>query len=102
MKLTTFALTLLTATVSAAIKPKDIQPERELLITNIGVVDSEHARYPGVWSFGTLMNQLADEGKGAGLTRVWLDSMAAVQFVQGQRIKARHGWVGWPRPQRAG
>src|SRR5258708_1941538 len=38
------------AVAPAGVRPSAIQPEKELLITNTAVVDSERARYPGPWS----------------------------------------------------
>ncbi len=82
-------VTNITATGAPAVAAKDIIPERELLITKKEVIESEHARYPGVWSFGTLIEELAGKDKAAAVVREWLETMAAPEMVLQQRVEPR-------------
>jgi hypothetical protein len=59
---------------SLAISPNDIKPEKELLITHPALMDGKRTEYPGPWSFGTLMAELAGND-GRELVKKWLDTM---------------------------
>ncbi len=61
----------------------------ELLITNPAVLDSSQARYPGAWSFGHLMEQLAGPGRGSEFTLQWLRLWLNDQVVNGDTAPAR-------------
>ena len=76
----------------ARARPADnIRPERELLITDPAVVDSSNARFPGPWSFGTLVNELAGPEKAGECMRAWLETWVVPQTVNGFDVKPRRG-----------
>jgi hypothetical protein len=55
------------------VKPSDIRPDRELLITHPAVVDSEFAQYPGPWSFGALIEELVGKEQAPEAVYQWLE-----------------------------
>ena len=69
----------------------EIHPERELMITDPAVVDSEAAHYPGAWSFGGLIEALAGEEKAGGCVATWLKTWTATQVVNTQKVAPRYG-----------
>jgi hypothetical protein len=61
--------------------PKDISIEKELLITDLSVVNDVRASGAGgAWSFGGLMTALAP-GDAAGLVKQWLESFGRRQEI---------------------
>jgi hypothetical protein len=83
LRITTVCASACLASSAAAVSPREIQPDKELLITHPAIVDSELARYPGPWSFGTLMAEMAGDD-GRQFVKAWLDTMALPQKVQEQ------------------
>lgn len=66
-----------------------VKPEMELLITHPSVLNSPAARYPGVWSFGHLMEQLAGPEQAANFTLEWLRQWLQDQTVNRDVAPAR-------------
>ncbi|MEZ5302564.1 MAG: hypothetical protein R3F11_18300 [Verrucomicrobiales bacterium] len=66
-----------------------IDPGRELIITDLAVVDSPMASYPGPWSFGHLIRNLAGPGNEGAFLESWLGSWETDQMVNKQVIPAR-------------
>jgi hypothetical protein len=58
---------------AADFQDHEIVPEKELLITDPQVVDSEYARYPGGWSFGHLMEQALSREEASAKVAAWLE-----------------------------
>lgn len=76
------------------ITAEDIRPDRELLITAPAVLDSEATRYPGPWSFGGLVEQIAGpNGMPSSLVRKWLETWTLAQTVNEQLVGPRPGIV---------
>ena len=73
------------------ITASEIHPERELMITDPAVVDSEAAHYPGPWSFGGLIEALTGEEKAGPRVSTWLKSWMATQEVNSQKVAPRYG-----------
>lgn len=69
----TAPLATLAAEPTERIKPEDIRPERELLITAPIIVDSDRAKYPGPWSFGTLIEELVGKEQAPEAIHQWLE-----------------------------
>jgi hypothetical protein len=67
----------------------EIRPERELLVTSPTVLDSAPAQYPGSWSFGALVEQLAGAENASARVRDWLQTWTAGLSVNGQRLEPR-------------
>jgi hypothetical protein len=67
----------------------EIRPERELLITEPAVLDSGPGQYPGAWSFGTLVEQLAGAENASAHVRDWLETWTVGLTVNGQRVAPR-------------
>jgi hypothetical protein len=72
---------------------RDIRPERELLITAPSVVDSEATKYPGSWSFGSLVERLAGAEKASEFVRDWLSTWTVGQTINEQLVAPRPGIV---------
>lgn len=62
---------------------------KELLITDLAVVESEEASYPGPWSFGYLIEQSFGKDRAAGIVEAWLDDW--LQGDEDLKIPARPG-----------
>jgi hypothetical protein len=62
--------------------PPGISVEKELLITDLSVVNDTRASSAGAWSFGGLMTALAP-ADAAGLVKQWLDSFGRRLEVNG-------------------
>ena len=71
------------------VPPKSIRAERELFITAPAVVDSEAARYPGAWSFGTLLRELVGADKASEGVADWLATWRQAQTVNDQVVMPR-------------
>lgn len=85
-------LFILSAEVGADIlTAKFIRPERELLITAPAIVDSDAAQFPGPWSFGHLIQELAGPEGASACTREWLNTWRTAQTVNGQIVRPRLG-----------
>ena len=81
------------ATPPSRVKPRDIRPERELLITHPSVVDSEFAKYPGPWSFGALVEEIFSKEAARDVVRDWLEQHALSTGV-GTKLRT----PGWDDP----
>lgn len=68
--------------------PADISIEKELLITDLSVVNDARASGNGPWSFGGLMTALAAESAPA-LVKQWLESFERRQQVNGFPLAPR-------------
>src|SRR5262249_50660616 len=68
--------------------PTDISIERELLITDLSVVNDARASSSGAWSFGGLLTTLAPSDAPA-LVKHWLDSFERRQEVNGFPLPPR-------------
>ncbi|MFT4547217.1 MAG: hypothetical protein ACI8XO_001440 [Verrucomicrobiales bacterium] len=66
-----------------------IVPEKELLIIDPAVVDSSYANYPGAFSFGHLMEQLAGDQDVSEFVRDWLGAWEQDQVINDQTVAAR-------------
>ena len=66
-----------------------IIPDRELLITQPAIIDSPRARYPGPWSFGTLMKELVGPDEAPAAIRDWLFGFSTIQQIDNQLISPR-------------
>jgi hypothetical protein len=64
-------------------------PEKELIITDLNVVESEMAAYPGPFSFGHVITQLAGKEDSGALALDWLRQWEKDQEVNGQTVPAR-------------
>lgn len=70
--------------------PKDISIEKELMITDLSVVNDARADGPdGAWSFGHLMAQLAPAGEASALVKHWLGSWDSATTINGFPLAAR-------------
>ena len=74
---------------SETVHPKSIRAERELFITAPAVVDSEAARYPGAWSFGTLVQELAGDDAASECVAGWMRSWCQSELVNDQVVTPR-------------
>ena len=85
------AISIATSTGSApsSFQTHPIVPEKELIITDLDVVESPLAAYPGPFSFGHLIEQLAEPGKTSEFVRNWLSSWESEQMVNKQTVPAR-------------
>jgi len=72
---------------------EDIRPERELLITAPTVLDSEPSRYPGAWSFGALVEQIAGPQNASAFVRAWLATWEEQQTINELLVPPRLGIV---------
>jgi hypothetical protein len=68
--------------------PKDISIERELLITDLSVVNDARATGVDAWSFGGLMTALAPSDAGS-LVKRWLESFGRRQTINGFPLPPR-------------
>ncbi len=66
-----------------------VVPERELLIIDPIVVESNEARYPGSFSFGHLVEEMAGERDPAEFLLSWLGTWEKDQEINGHRVPAR-------------
>ncbi|MFK7911563.1 MAG: hypothetical protein AB8F34_13330 [Akkermansiaceae bacterium] len=64
-----------------------IVPEKELVITDLGVVESSHAVYPGELSFGYLMEQAFGKEKAPEIVRDMLMSWEKEFKVSGRTVE---------------
>ncbi len=62
------------ATKNRSFQQHDIVTEKELLVTALDVVSAPEASYPGVWSFGHLMDQAFGVDKSRQAVASWLDA----------------------------
>ena len=62
------------ATKNRSFQQHDIVTEKELLVTALDVVSAPEASYPGVWSFGHLMDQAFGADKSRQAVASWLDT----------------------------
>lgn len=71
--------------------PPDISAAKELMITDLSVVNDPSAEEAdGVWSFGHLMSVLADDDAAAGrLIKDWLQSWSAPHTINGFPLAPR-------------
>lgn len=67
----------------------EIDVEKELLITDPAVVDSAYAAYPGPFSFGHLIDELAGERGAKGLILDWVSLWEEDQEVNQRVVEAR-------------
>ena len=68
--------------------PTGISIEKELMITDLSVVNDARAAADGAWSFGGLMTALASNDAPA-LVKQWLDSFERRQDVNGFPLPSR-------------
>jgi len=69
---------------------RPVAPEKELVILDPAVVDSERANYPGPFSIGHLFDQMAgSDTDGATLMRQWLGYWENTYAVNEHSIEAR-------------
>ena len=54
-----------------------IDAERELMVSDLSVVNSASAKYPGAWSFGSLMENLAGDQDPSKFAYEWAMQFAA-------------------------
>jgi len=66
-----------------------IVPEKELLIIDPAVVDSSYASYPGAFSFGHLMEELAGNRDVSKYVLEWLETWETDQSINGHSVAAR-------------
>lgn len=76
-----------------AIPPEKIRPERELFITHPSVMDDTRAKYPGPWSFGGLIQEMAGEEKSGECIIAWLETWVFGQTVNGSTVPPRPGII---------
>ena len=80
--------------------------DKELLITDKAVVDSEEARYPGHLSFGYVMEQLAGKDRAGTFTLEWLRLWLTDQEINRDTAPARPAMEGileaWRRKDQKG
>lgn len=78
MNLTLLLPLLLLPALSSAepFKLHEVSVEKEMLITAVEVVDSHEANYPGVWSFGHLMDETFGPAESRKVLAGWLESWA--------------------------
>lgn len=78
------------APASASLPSRPIQSERELLVTDIGVVnDPVRTADGGAWSFGGLMASLAGKEDRSAFTLRWLHLLEHEYVVEGARVGGR-------------
>ena len=65
----------------ASFQTHKVDPSKELIIIDPKVVDSDEAVYPGVLSFGHLMEQLAGEGAVETFVTDWLKQWENDQLI---------------------
>jgi hypothetical protein len=69
---------------------REVDPDRELIITDLSVVDSDLAQNSGPWSFGTRFRSLfADEAAAQQGIKQWLTSWESDQTVNSFTLPAR-------------
>lgn len=62
--------------------------EKELLITDPQVVDSDYARYPGAWSFGYLMEEAFGREQAPEQVAQWLENWTSgTWMIEGNPLK---------------
>jgi hypothetical protein len=76
------------AEICSFVAPQDISIEKELLMTDLMVVNDARASGAGAWSFGGLMAALAPNDAPA-LVKQWLDSFARRQQLNGFAMPER-------------
>jgi hypothetical protein len=82
-----------------------VSTAKELMITNIGVVDDARTQGDGVWSFKHLMEAMAPSaGEAADMVEQMLTSFLSTQTVNGFNIEPRLGMQSrildnWPRTE---
>ncbi|MGO4715765.1 hypothetical protein [Bradyrhizobium sp. 2TAF24] len=70
--------------------PPDIDVARELMITDLSVVNDMRVDGPdGAWSLGRLMTALADDGRASSLVKAWLQTWDTPGAVNGFPLPAR-------------
>ncbi|MEW6644381.1 MAG: hypothetical protein AB1586_28030 [Pseudomonadota bacterium] len=70
--------------------PPDIAIGKELMITDLSVVNDARAGGPdGAWSFARVMTALADDGKAGDLVKAWLQTWDRSDAVNGFPLPAR-------------
>src|SRR5437879_5728273 len=92
-----FVLLLLIAAVRAAVAedctfhaPANIVTVKELMITDLSVVNDVRANGNGPWSFGGLMTAMAPKSDDAGLfVKGWLKTWLTTTQVNGFPLEAR-------------
>lgn len=92
------SITFAAISLSTLILPADdlsrqthpVVAEKELLIIDPAVVDSPLATYPGAWSFGHLIEQLAEKDSHSAFVRDWLATWEKSVSVNGQTLPARN------------
>ena len=57
-------------------KPHEVAVEKEMLITALEVVGSPEANYPGVWSFGHLLDEAYGPEESRKIVAQWLENWA--------------------------
>ena len=77
------------AAQSASLGSSRIVPEKELLITDVAVVDSAETAFPGRFSFGHLMVQMAGVNDPSEFVKTWLKTWERSRFVNSHPLPAR-------------
>ena len=91
MNIRTLILTIMAcvSSVTAKSKPHPVNPELELIISSTQVTNSSAAAYPGMLSFGRLIETNYGEKAAASIVRSWILSYAMPTKVAGQVIPPR-------------
>lgn len=71
---------------SLAAQPIPIDADRELMITDVGVVDDARAIGSGAWSFGTLMTRQAGVVPPPRFVEAWMRTWLTPQVVNGHNV----------------
>ncbi|HPE73051.1 MAG TPA: hypothetical protein PK018_12925 [Candidatus Competibacter sp.] len=74
--------------------PHNVEADRSLLITNLGVVEDPMrtdptTNIPGVWTFRHLIEQMAGDQDPAEFALRWLETWEQEQVINGRRVPAR-------------
>jgi hypothetical protein len=75
--------------LSASASAREIEPDKELIITDPKVVDSAMATFPGILSFGHLVSELAEDERLGKFLLDWLGQWKNSQTVNGFAVPAR-------------
>lgn len=84
-------LTIVCGSLSHAKCSEPIVIEKELMITDLSVVNDARAIYPsGAWTFGRLMTELSPPGVHPSLfVKYWLEQWASVNAINGFSVQPR-------------
>lgn len=76
-------------------KIHEVVVDKEMLVTALEVVDSHEANYPGVWSFGHLMDEAYGPAESRKIVAAWLENWAngsGPGCAEGERVSGRENF----------